>query len=158
MFAAPHSLKADRQPNPQVAFGFGPHRCPGASVVRIEIAVALQALLETLAEIRPNPSQPAASDPNPNIGGYTSLPLPLRLIPDPGKESRRPAAAGARVRRRAATPWAEQTLACYDPTAGKHRLRLPSTNRAEHATQRPVAARGARRQPDGALGEEWRPL
>ncbi|MDB4952379.1 MAG: uncharacterized protein JWM27_5028 [Gemmatimonadetes bacterium] len=71
-FASPHSLKADRQPNPHVAFGFGPHRCPGASVARIEIAVALQALLETLPEIRPDPSQPPAWDPNPNIGGYTS--------------------------------------------------------------------------------------
>jgi cytochrome P450 len=72
-FAAPHSLKADRQPNPHVAFGFGPHRCPGASVARIEIMIALQALLETLAEIRPHPSQPPAWDPNPNIGGYTSF-------------------------------------------------------------------------------------
>ena len=72
MFAAPHSLKADRQPNPHVAFGFGPHRCPGASMARNEIMIALQALLETLAEIRPHPSQPPARDPNPNIGGYTS--------------------------------------------------------------------------------------
>jgi len=71
-FACPHSLRADRQPNPHVAFGFGPHRCPGASVARIEIAVALQALLETLAELRPHPSQPPAWDPNPNIGGYAS--------------------------------------------------------------------------------------
>lgn len=71
-FAAPHSLRAARQPNPHVAFGFGPHRCPGASVARIEIAVALQALLEALAEIRPHPSQPPTWDPNPNLGGYTS--------------------------------------------------------------------------------------
>jgi cytochrome P450 len=71
-FACPHSLKADRQPNPHVAFGFGPHRCPGASVARIETMIALQTLLETLGELRPHPSQPPAWDPNPNIGGYTS--------------------------------------------------------------------------------------
>lgn len=72
-FACPHALQADRQPNPHVAFGFGPHRCPGASVARIEIMIALQALLETLGELRPYPSQPPAWDPNPNIGGYTSF-------------------------------------------------------------------------------------
>jgi cytochrome P450 len=71
-FACPHALKADRQPNPHVAFGFGPHRCPGASVARVEIMIALQALLESLADLRPHPSQPPAWDPNPNIGGYTS--------------------------------------------------------------------------------------
>jgi cytochrome P450 len=72
VFPAPHALQADRQPNPHVTFGFGPHRCPGASIARIEIAIALQALLETLAEIRPHPSQLPAWDPNPNIGGYAS--------------------------------------------------------------------------------------
>jgi cytochrome P450 len=71
-FAAPHSLMANRQPNAHVAFGFGPHRCPGASVARVEIMIALQALLETLSELRPHPSRPPAWDPNPNIGGFTS--------------------------------------------------------------------------------------
>lgn len=73
-FPAPHALKADRQPNPHVTFGFGPHRCPGASIARVEIAIALQALLETLTEIRPHPSRPPAWDPNPNLGGYASFP------------------------------------------------------------------------------------
>jgi pimeloyl-[acyl-carrier protein] synthase len=71
-FPSPHTLMADRQPNPHVAFGFGPHRCPGASIARVEIAVALQALFEALAELRPHPSQPPVWDPNPNLGGYTS--------------------------------------------------------------------------------------
>lgn len=71
-FADPHALLASRQPNPHVAFGFGPHRCPGASIARIEITVALQALFDTLAELRPHPSQPPAWDPNPNLGGYAS--------------------------------------------------------------------------------------
>jgi cytochrome P450 len=71
-FPAPHTLMADRQPNPHVAFGFGPHRCPGASIARVEIAVALQALFEALAELRPHPTQAPVWDPNPNLGGYTS--------------------------------------------------------------------------------------
>jgi pimeloyl-[acyl-carrier protein] synthase len=68
----PHVLHADRQPNPHLAFGFGPHRCPGASVARLEIQVALQALLETLEELRPHPSAPPTWEPNPNLGGYDS--------------------------------------------------------------------------------------
>jgi len=72
VFPAPHALQAGRQPNPHVTFGFGPHRCPGASIARVEIAIALQALFESLGEIRPHPSQPPAWDPNPNIGGYAS--------------------------------------------------------------------------------------
>lgn len=71
-FAAPHALDAARQPNPHVSFGHGAHRCPGASVARIEIQAALQALLETLVELRSDPSAPPTWDPNPNIGGYAS--------------------------------------------------------------------------------------
>lgn len=73
-FPDPHALFADRQPNPHLAFGFGQHRCPGASVARIEVQVALQALLETLAELRPNPASPPTWEPNPNLGGYASYP------------------------------------------------------------------------------------
>jgi pimeloyl-[acyl-carrier protein] synthase len=72
VFASPHALDPGRQPNPHVSFGHGAHRCPGASVARIEIQAALQALLETLVELRPHPSAPPTWDPNPNIGGYAS--------------------------------------------------------------------------------------
>ncbi len=72
VFPAAHALDVARRPNPHVTFGVGPHVCPGASIARIEIAIALEALLETLSEIRSHPSQPPAWDPNPNIGGYTS--------------------------------------------------------------------------------------
>lgn len=71
-FACPHAVEAARQPNPHVAFGHGAHRCPGASVARIEIQIALQALLEVLPELRPHPSVPPTWEPNPNIGGYAT--------------------------------------------------------------------------------------
>jgi pimeloyl-[acyl-carrier protein] synthase len=71
-FPRPHALEGDRHPNPHVAFGFGAHRCPGASLARIEIQAALQALLETLEELRPDPSTPPRWEPNPNLGGYAS--------------------------------------------------------------------------------------
>jgi pimeloyl-[acyl-carrier protein] synthase len=72
-FACPHAIEPGRQPNPHLAFGHGAHRCPGASVARIEIQAALTALLETLAELRPDPAAPPAWEPNPNIGGYASF-------------------------------------------------------------------------------------
>ena len=72
-FADPHALQADRQPNPHLAFGSGPHRCPGAAIARIEVQTALQALLETLAVLRPHPSLPPTWEPNPNLGGYASF-------------------------------------------------------------------------------------
>jgi pimeloyl-[acyl-carrier protein] synthase len=71
-FGCPHAFEAERQPNPHLAFGFGAHRCPGAAVARLEIQTGLQALLETLSDLRPHPSVAPAWDPNPNIGGYTS--------------------------------------------------------------------------------------
>jgi cytochrome P450 len=73
-FPDPHTLVGDRQPNAHVAFGFGAHRCPGASLARMEIQVALQALLDTLEELRPHPDTPPTWEPNPNLGGYASYP------------------------------------------------------------------------------------
>jgi cytochrome P450 len=72
-FACPHQLEGQRSPNPHVAFGFGSHRCPGASIARIEVQTALQALLETVNELRPHPTAAPTWEPNPNIGGYASF-------------------------------------------------------------------------------------
>lgn len=72
-FECPHALQGARQPNPHVSFGFGAHRCPGASVARIEIMIALQALFDTLYELRPHPTAPPVWEPNPNLGGYSSF-------------------------------------------------------------------------------------
>jgi pimeloyl-[acyl-carrier protein] synthase len=73
-FPAPHELKPERQPNPHLAFGHGPHRCPGASIARAEIQIALETLLATFETLGPNPSAPPVWDPNPNLGGHRSYP------------------------------------------------------------------------------------
>jgi cytochrome P450 len=65
---------AARQPNPHLAFGHGPHRCPGASIARAEIQIALETLLAAFETLRPNPSAPPTYDPNPNLGGFHSYP------------------------------------------------------------------------------------
>lgn len=74
VFENPHSIEADRQPNPHVAFGFGAHRCPGAGLARIELQVALDALFESFDTLAPDPSAQPEWDPNPNLGGYQSFP------------------------------------------------------------------------------------
>lgn len=73
-FPDPHELKWERQPNPHLAFGHGAHRCPGASIARAEIQIALETLLATFETLGPNPSAPPVWDPNPNLGGYRSYP------------------------------------------------------------------------------------
>jgi cytochrome P450 len=73
-FPDPHQITWDRQPNPHVAFGHGQHRCPGASIARLEIQVALETLLATFETLGPDPDVPPAWDPNPNLGGYRSYP------------------------------------------------------------------------------------
>ncbi|GAU70174.1 putative cytochrome P450 [Streptomyces sp. NBRC 110611] len=52
-FADPDVLDFDRSPNPHLAFGHGVHFCPGAALARIELQVALGALLRRLPDLRP---------------------------------------------------------------------------------------------------------
>ena len=73
-FPDPHELKGERQPNPHLAFGHGAHRCPGASIARVEIQTALETLLATFETLGPDPSAPPVWDPNPNLGGHRSYP------------------------------------------------------------------------------------
>ncbi|RZB16719.1 cytochrome P450 [Streptomyces sp. F001] len=46
------TLDLDRTPNPHLAFGHGIHFCPGASLARIELQIALRALLTRLPGLR----------------------------------------------------------------------------------------------------------
>ncbi len=54
MFDDPHAFRLDRpDPRGHVAFGGGPHVCPGASLARLEGRVALSVFLDRVAEITP---------------------------------------------------------------------------------------------------------
>jgi len=44
-----------RPPKPNLAFGFGPHRCLGMGLARLEMAAALEAVLDGLPELRLDP-------------------------------------------------------------------------------------------------------
>jgi cytochrome P450 len=52
VFDRPGELDITRQPNPHLAFGYGPHFCPGAQLARMELQVSLQTFLSRLPGLR----------------------------------------------------------------------------------------------------------
>jgi len=49
-FEAPDEIRVDREDNPHLAFGIGPHRCLGANLGRREVTVALREFLSAFPE------------------------------------------------------------------------------------------------------------
>ena len=52
VFTDPDVLDVRRNPNPHLAFGFGPHFCLGASLARLELKIMFEELLARLPDIR----------------------------------------------------------------------------------------------------------
>ena len=52
VFDDPDRLLLDRNPNPHVAFGFGPHFCMGASLARLELRVMFAEVLRRLPDLQ----------------------------------------------------------------------------------------------------------
>ena len=75
IFAQPTHFEAHRRPNKHVAFGFGSHQCPGATLARVEIQIALEMLLTMADDLQLKPGTAPVWNPNPNLGGATSWPL-----------------------------------------------------------------------------------
>jgi cholest-4-en-3-one 26-monooxygenase len=74
VFEHPDRFDVRRQPNPHIAFGFGPHFCMGASLARIELNVMFSELLDRLPDIH------LAGDPHPRrasnfISGPEAMPV-----------------------------------------------------------------------------------
>jgi cytochrome P450 len=64
IFPQADQLILDRDPNPHVAFSFGPHYCLGASLARLEVRIALAHLLERAPHFRrANPDEPLVYRP-----------------------------------------------------------------------------------------------
>jgi cytochrome P450 family 142 subfamily A polypeptide 1 len=51
MFEDPDRFDVRRNPNPHIAFGFGPHFCMGASLARLELKVMFSELLRRLPDL-----------------------------------------------------------------------------------------------------------
>lgn len=52
VFSAPTELRLDRSPNPHLAFGGGHHFCIGAPLARLELSIALPALMKLAPNLR----------------------------------------------------------------------------------------------------------
>lgn len=51
-FPDPERIDFERSPNPHVAFGFGPHYCPGGMLARLESELLVDALLDRMPGLR----------------------------------------------------------------------------------------------------------
>jgi cytochrome P450 len=51
IFAEGGTLDIRRQPNPHIAFGFGPHFCLGAALARLELRVMFEEAIRRLPEL-----------------------------------------------------------------------------------------------------------
>lgn len=80
VFEAPDEFRLDRaRPKDHVAFGSGPHVCPGAFLAREEGHLALTAFLDRVAAIAP--AEPGEFKGNQIFWSMAPVELPLRLVP-----------------------------------------------------------------------------
>lgn len=59
VFPDPHTLDLTRTPNPHIGFGYGAHTCLGAHLAKVEIEIALDALLRRFPVLRMEPNADA---------------------------------------------------------------------------------------------------
>ena len=79
-FEDPNTFRLDRaRPRDHVAFGAGPHVCPGAFLARMEAKVALETLLARVDRIELAPGY--VFDPNPVFWALGPRTLRVRLVP-----------------------------------------------------------------------------
>jgi cytochrome P450 len=69
-------FRIDRQPNPHLSFGFGPHFCLGAALARLEARAVLGELLNRFSRI--DLAGPVTRTASPVIAGVRSAPLEFR--------------------------------------------------------------------------------
>lgn len=73
VFTEPFRFDVGRDPNPHVGFGWGVHFCLGASLARLELQVALEALTARIARFER--AGPVSWTPNNRLFGLSSLPV-----------------------------------------------------------------------------------
>ena len=75
VWAEPDRLDIGRKPNPQLAFGHGPHACAGLNVARLEARIAVGRLLARHPRIEPDGAP--ERDPRVRFRGFRRLPVRL---------------------------------------------------------------------------------
>ena len=75
VFTEPFRLDVERDPNPHLAFGFGPHFCLGASLARLELKVMFSELLTRLPDIELANDEPLPYRASNFIVGPEAMPV-----------------------------------------------------------------------------------
>ena len=75
VFADPDRLDVTRDPNPHLAFGFGPHFCLGASLARLELKVMFTEVLRRLPDLELATTDPLPFRPSNFISGPEAMPV-----------------------------------------------------------------------------------
>jgi cytochrome P450 family 142 subfamily A polypeptide 1 len=75
VFADPFRLDVTRDPNPHLAFGFGPHFCLGASLARLELKVMFSELLRRLPDLELASDEPLPYRSSNFIVGPEAMPV-----------------------------------------------------------------------------------
>lgn len=75
VFSQPDRFDIARDPNPHVAFGFGPHVCLGNQLARLELRVMFERLLSRLDDLALAEPGPFASIASNFISGLATLPV-----------------------------------------------------------------------------------
>lgn len=82
VFTDPQSFRLDRDASANLLYGAGVHVCPGAPLARMELRVAVQALLDGTTDIDPIAERPPASAVYP-ASGFATLPLHITFPSQP---------------------------------------------------------------------------
>ena len=72
-FDDPHTFDIERDPNPHLTFGLGPHFCLGASLARLEIRLVFDGLLDRVAAV--HPAGPVERTRSNKHAGFRHLPV-----------------------------------------------------------------------------------
>jgi cytochrome P450 len=80
VFVNPSAFDISRNPNPHLSFGYGPHRCLGDHLTRVQLRILLTALLDRVEEIQLL-GPPKWSPSNKHT---VFADLPVRLVPHRG--------------------------------------------------------------------------
>jgi cytochrome P450 family 142 subfamily A polypeptide 1 len=64
VFDDPDEFRIDRDPNPHLGFGIGPHFCLGANLAKLEVKVVFEELFTRLRDIRVKPDTPVTRGDN----------------------------------------------------------------------------------------------
>jgi cytochrome P450 family 142 subfamily A polypeptide 1 len=87
VFDDPYRFDVRRAPNPQIAFGFGPHFCLGASLARLELHVMFSRLLTRLPDLELATTEPLPYRASNFIVGPEAMPVrftPSEPLASPG--------------------------------------------------------------------------